>query len=72
MLKNSGLIGDRINHLPKKVPSETLHHLAPFNYRMAPTMHELSPADILFNRKLKMRMPALLETNVKVIKDLDV
>lgn len=40
------------------------------NYRTAPTKHVLSPADILFNRYMKTRMPSVLEAAVRVTGDL--
>lgn len=40
------------------------------NYRTAPMKHVLSPADILFNRYMKTRMPSVLEAAVRVTGDL--
>ena len=39
------------------------------NYRTAPMKHVLSPADILFNRYVKTRMPLVLEAAVRVTGD---
>lgn len=41
------------------------------NYRTAPMKHVLSPADILFNRYMKTRMPSVLEAAVRVTGDLE-
>lgn len=56
--------------LKKTAESRSDPYLALLNYRMAPMKHGLLPADILFNRKKKTRMPMLLETDVRVTGDL--
>uniref|UniRef100_A0AAR2K7E9 Integrase catalytic domain-containing protein n=1 Tax=Pygocentrus nattereri TaxID=42514 RepID=A0AAR2K7E9_PYGNA len=47
--------------LKKAMDSKTDPYLALLNYRSTPLSHGLSPAELLFNRKLRTHMPQLLE-----------
>lgn len=45
--------------------SNTEPYLALLNYRDAPLKHGKSPAELLFSRKLKTRLPGLLESGAE-------
>lgn len=59
----------KLKHSLKKKEIDSDPYLTLLNYRMAQEKHGLSSGDILLKRKRKRKMPAVVETDVRVTGD---